>query len=245
MPKNNTTKEQSQAQQGQTVIAEAAQLLRQMRFSQNQGAYAEGQQVAVSVDPRWNDDNETIRVLITCYAFGHRRVDWAKLPVHVLPEGGGTGVYAIVRLDTRGQAMIPRLPPGQYRLALRVKPAQVEWVLAPQPQRLAAQGEDEASGRRVWRGEGADGPVVWILEETEEGDVQIAFETREESLAGCVVAFSLVDPASKRVHYSRQLTLAPAKTPGKWEGWYSVGTRTEVQGPYELVFEVLPPDEAQ
>jgi hypothetical protein len=245
MPKNRTGEAQSQTQKGREAIEEAARLLRQMQFSQNHGAYAEGQHVAVSVDPRWNADQGTIRVLITCSAFGHRLVDWARLPIQVLPEGRGTGIAALARLDARGQTFIPTLPPGEYRLSLRLKPARVESVLSRRLEQLAAQGEAERKEPRVWEGEGEDGAILWTLEETEDGDVQIAFETNEESLAGHDVVFSLVDPDSKRVQYSHRLTLEPARTLGKWEGWCSVGSQTDFQGPYELVFEVVPPDEAE
>src|SRR5919198_613578 len=245
MLKNKMSEAQPQVQRGRQVIEEAAQLLQQMRFSQNHGAYAEGQYVAVSVDPRWTADSIAIHVLLTCYAFRHQRVDWAKLPVHVLPEGGGAGVHAIARLNARGQVVIPRLPPGDYRLSLRVRPARVEPVLYRPLESLAAQGEDEQDERRLWRGEGEDGAIVWTVEETEEGDVQVAFETSEEKLAGHVIVFNLVDPNSKRVQYSRRLRLEPTRTPGKWEGWCSVGSRTEIQGPYELLFEVVPPGETE
>lgn len=243
MDKSKTPEQQSGTPRGQQVIEETGRLLRQMRFSQDRGAYAEGQHVAVSVDPRWNEDSETIRVLISCYAFGHHRVDWAQLPVHVLPEGGRAGVYAIIRLDGRGQAVIPRLSPGEYCLSLRRKPIRVEPVLSRQLERLAAQGETDLEERRVWRGEGEEGALLWTLEETEDGDVQIAFETNAQHLAGHVVIFSLVDPDSKQVQYRRRLTLEPTRTPGKWEGWCSLGARTEFQGPYELIFEVVPPEE--
>jgi hypothetical protein len=245
MPKHRTGEAEARTQKGREAIEEAARLLRQMQFSQDYGAYAEGYHVAVSVDPRWNADHETVSVLITCYPFGHRRTDWALLPIHVLPKGGGSGVHAIARLDARGQALIPTLPPGDYRLSLRIKPIQVELVLFRQHERLAAQGEDEQYERRLWRGEGEDGAIVWTIEETEEGDIQIAFETNEERLSGHGVVFSLVDPDSKRVQYSHRLTLEPARTLGKWEGWCSVGSQTDLQGPYELVFEVVPPDETE
>jgi hypothetical protein len=75
--------------------------------------------------------------------------------------------------------------------------------------------------------------------------VQIAFETSEERLAGHIVIFSLVDPDSRQVHYHQRLTLKPTRTPGKWEGWCSLGSQTDFQGPYELVFEVEPPDETE
>jgi hypothetical protein len=242
---DKTPEQQPGMPSGQQVIEETGRLLRQMRFSQNRGVYAEGQRVAVSIDPRWNEDDETIRVLISCYAFGHRRVDWAQLPVHVLPEGRGAGVYAIVRLDVRGQAVIPRLPPGEYRLSLRRKPTRVEPVLSRQLERLAAQGETDLEERRVWSGEEEDGTLLWTFEETEDGDVQIAFETNAQQLAGHVVIFSLVDPDSKQVQYHRRLILETTRTPGKWEGWCSLGARAEFQGPYELSFEVVPPGEIE
>jgi len=243
MPKQRTG--EAEAQKGRAAIEEAARLLRQMQFSQDYGAYAEGYHVAVSVDPRWNADHETVSVLITCHSFGHRHTDWALLPVQVLPKSGETGVHAITRLDARGQALIPRLPPGDYHLSLRLKPIQVERVLFRQHERLAAQGEAEPYERRLWRGEGKEGAIVWTIEETEEGDVQIAFETSEERLASHIVVFSLVDPDSKCVQYSHRLTLEPTRTAGKWEGWCSIGSRSEFQGPYELLFEVVPPGAAE
>src|SRR5262245_11568794 len=139
MPASKTNERRPGSAPGQQVIEEAARLLRQLQFSPGYGAYAEGSHVAVSVDPRWNTDQETIRVLITCHQFGHRRANWSSLPVQVLPKSGGTGVHAIVRLDARGQAVIPRLPPGDYRLSLRLQPLQAELVLFRQHERLAAQ----------------------------------------------------------------------------------------------------------
>src|SRR5215510_3179167 len=171
MPENKTNEGQPGSTPRQQVIEEAARLLRQMQFSPDYGAYAEGHHVAVSVDPRWNTGHEAISVLITCYPFGHRNIDWSSLPVQVLPKSGGIIVCAIARLNARGQAVIPRLPPGDYRLSLRLKPLQAGRVLAPQHERLAAQGEDEQPERQLWRGEGENGALVWTLEETEEGDV--------------------------------------------------------------------------
>jgi hypothetical protein len=217
----------------QAVIEEAALLFRQSHFSHLHGAYAEGQRVAVIVDPCWNVDHESFHALISCVAFGHRRVSWARLPLYIT---------ALVRLDDRGRALVPSLPPGDYRLSLRFKPAQMTPVLSRQTERLAAQGEEEEERRRVWRGDGEDGAILWTLEETEEGDVQVAFETKEERFAGYVVIFNLIDPVSKQARYHQELPFQPARTPGKWEAWCSLGSRTEVQGPYELDFAVVAPE---
>ena len=228
---------------GRSIIEEAAGLLRQIQFSPHHGAYAEGQQVAVSIDPRWNAGNETVRVLIACHTFGHRSVDWATLPVHALPENDSVGVHAIARLNARGQAVIPNLPLGEYRLSIRLRPARVQPVFSRQVERLAAQDEDKDEERRVWRGEDEDGELVWTLEETEDGEVQVAFETTTERLAGHIVEFHLIDPDTKQVRYSHRLRLEPTQTPGVWEGWCSLGSRTDIQGPYELIFEIMSQDE--
>ena len=239
-----TRKDQPGTPRGQRVIEEAAQLLRQLRFSTHRGAYAEGRHVAVSADPRWNADLETIQVLVTCHPFGHRRADWAALPVQVQPDSGASGVHALARLDTRGQAMVPRLPPGRYRLSLRLKPSQATPVLSRPIERLAAKElEEQETERQVWQGAGEDNAILWTLEETEEGEVQIAFETSDERFANSTIVFHLIDPVSKQVQYSQTVTLAPTRTPGKWEGWRSLGFRIDFAGPYELVFAATTSDE--
>jgi len=234
-----TQKNQPGARRGRLVIEEAAQLLQQVRFSERRGAYAEGRRVAVSVDPRWNVDQETVRVLVTCYPLGHRRADWATLPIYVQPESGASGVRAFARLDARGQATIPRLPPGQYRLSLRLSLTQATSVLSRHIERLAAKeiGEEETE-RQVWRGEWEDQTIAWTLEETEEGEIQISFETNDERFANSTIVFHLLDSVSKQEHYSQRVMLTPTRTPGKWEGWCSIGFRADFPGPYDLVFEV-------
>ena len=227
--------------QGQAVIAEAARLLQEIHFSHLHGAYAEGQHVAVSVDPRWNDDAETFRTLISCITLGHRQINWTRLPIQVAPEQRG-GMHALSRLNARGQALIPNLPPGEYRLTLRFKQMQAVPVLSHTVDKLAAQGEDEEYERRVWRGESEDGLVTWSLEETEEGEVQIAFETQDASLADQRVVFQLIDPTSKQTCYRQQLAFQSTRTPNKWEAWCIIGSQADFPGPYELTFELEPPD---
>lgn len=229
--------------QRQALIDETARLLRRIHFSHAYGDYAESDAVAVSIDPRWNSGHDTFRALLSCMAFGHRQVEWEHLPVQVTPEGRGDGVHALIRLDAGGHGLIPRLPPGDYRLMLRAKLLRSVPVLAPRLDRLAAQGDEEEE-RRVRQGEGEDGAVQWSLEETEDGDMQVAFETQDERLAHASVLFHLLDATSKQVCYSRQLSFTPTRSPGKWEAWCSIGVREEFPGPYDLVFEIVLPDVA-
>ena len=232
----------SEPLQGHAAIEEAAQLLRQMRFSHRQGAYAEGRYVAISADPRWSADERTFRVQLSCLAFGHRRIDWERLPLHIAPEDRSSGVHVLTRFNSRGQALVPNLSPGEYRLTLRLRPTPRASVLSAEPDRLAAQGEDEREERQVWHGESEDKAILWSIEAGEEGDVQVALETSVERWAGAVIVFSLIDPAGQQIRYNRQLTLEPTRLSAKWEAWCSIGSRTEFQGPYELEFEILGSD---
>jgi hypothetical protein len=168
------------------------------------------------------------------------------LPIHVQPDSGASGVHALARLDVRGQAMVPCLPPGLYRLSLRLKPAQATPVLSRRLERLAAKelGEEETE-RQVWRGTGENNAIAWTLEETEEGEVQISFETSDEQYAEATILFHLLDPINKQVQYSQRVTLAPTRAPGKWEGWCSLGFRVDFAGPYELVFAATTSDEEE
>jgi hypothetical protein len=239
MPSKNPSAQPSR--QGRTAIEEAAQLLRQIQFSHLRGAYAEGQHVAVSVDPRWNADEMTFRAVISCMAFGHRQVDWAQLPVFIMPESGGTP--ALARLTARGQTFLPSLVPGEYRLSLRSTPMRLVPVLSQIEERLAAQAENDIEAeRRSWQGESEDGALLWTLEVTEDEEIQIAFETLDERLADATVIVNLLDPTSHQTRYSQQLRLAPTRTPGKWEVWRSLGPRQEFQGPYDLDFAIAFPD---
>ena len=230
---------------GQTVVNEAAALLQELQFSAQRGAYAEGEHVAVSVDPRWNTGNDSIRVLISCSAFGHRRVAWDKLPVRITPDATD-GMSALARLNARGQALVPNLPLGDYHLSLRLKPARGTTIVFERPERLAAKDvdeQDEEDERKVWQGENEEGDLFWTLEITEDGDVQVSFETNAERLAGHVVEFHLLDPNSTHVLASQRLTLEPTRRPGTWESWCSLGSQIDLGDAYELIFDVNPPDD--
>ena len=123
---------------GVDVVEEAARLVKQIRFSANRPAYSEGEHVAVSVDPRWSDDNETINVLITCFALGHQHVDWEGLRINIERRQDDRSVTWLSFLDARGQSMRNELPVGgEYSLSLpyRVKSQIAARVLySPQSQ---------------------------------------------------------------------------------------------------------------
>ena len=199
------------------IIREATQLLRQMSFWSNRGAYAEGRYVAISVDPRWSDDRDTIQVALTCYAFG-QQVDWRKLPIIARPAGAAHP-YRVAHLDARGQAMLLRLQPDDYRLDV---PENYGRSNAPLPfdaqhgRLAAASGAPDASFEpRIY--EAPDGSLRATVRRTRDGITVVAFETEETALAGAAVFFAFV-LESGEVWRSASVTLAPVEEePGLWE----------------------------
>src|SRR5262245_35585490 len=128
---------------GLEVVEEAAKLIKQIRFSANRPAYTEGKHVAVSVDPRWSEDNETIKVLITCYGLGHQQVDWEGLRMNIDRWEDGRRVTWLAFLNARGQAVRDGLPVGgEYSLSLpyRVKSHIAERILSSPQRQIRSRG---------------------------------------------------------------------------------------------------------
>jgi hypothetical protein len=203
-----------------------------LRFSAHRGAYAKGRHCAVAVDPRWNDDQETIRVIITCYSFGHRLVDWAGLPIFVVPEDPEIQVPP-VRLTSRGQAVIPQLPPGKYGLL-----ASAQWGdgLLPVSETLP--------WIRVYAS--TDLAIQTTVRWTAENEVIVAAQTREENFAGATVRFSFRHPRTGSGRLSGQVTLRPSEgKEGLWEGrWFhqrEAALAAAGDEEIEVVFCVVPP----
>lgn len=232
-----------QAGQGHEILREAAQLLSQMSFWSNRGAYAEGRYVAISVDPRWDDDNETIQVALTCYAFGHRQVDWQELPVWARPVGKGS-TYGIARLNARGQGSMARLQPDDYRLFVPERYGRSEAPLPFCPDtahgNLAAATDDLDEPFEPQIYDSPDGSVRATVRRTPEGTTIVAFETREAELTGAVVYFAFV-LESGEILYSAEVHLTrveeePGLLEARWEA--------EVEFTEHCTFEfgVLPRD---
>ena len=222
------------------VISEATQLLRQMSFWSNRGAYAEGRYVAISVDPRWNDDCDTIRVALTCYAFG-QQVDWRRLPIVARPASV-QHPYVIAHLNARGQAMMRRLPPDDYDLYV---PEHYERSATPLPfavsaGHLAAATEtpDRPDEPQIY--DTPDGRLRATVRRTLDGTIIVAFETEEAALAGAVVYFAFMSEGGE-VQHSASVTLTPvAEEPGLWEArWEAEIAFTE---PYAFEFGLIPRD---
>jgi hypothetical protein len=171
-----------------------------MSFWPNRGAYAQGRYVAITVDPRWDDDQTTIQVVLTCYAFGHPNVDWQGLPVLVRPLGQGRAgpgnVYSMTRLDARGQGRVTRLQPDDYRLLVPERYGRGEEPLpfgAHQTHgslAAATEASDEPFEPHIYAS--PDGSLLATLRQSPEGTTIAAFETSEAELVDAVVYFAFV-----------------------------------------------------
>jgi hypothetical protein len=230
-------------QNGCEVIEEAVQLLNQMRFWSNCGAYAEGDHVAVSVDPQWNDDKESIEVLITCYAFGHWQVDWKGIPVFILPETGN--INAIRRLNARGQAIIPSLPLGDYRLSTSLHYGYSEEdVPVPIREQMPRQQEVAAKIKLPVQMSPA---VYYSVDRRVKAEVFqdptdktfVIFKTNEAKFRFATVRFAFVG-TSEQIEQSAEVILNEEEQES-WKGsWQQFIVLRE---PCKLVFEVVPKDE--
>lgn len=233
-----------EVRQGQPILSEAAQLLSRMSFWSNRGAYAEGRYVAISVDPRWSEDHETIQVTLTCYAFGQQQVDWQGLPIVARPAGT-RHPYGIAHLNARGQGRMVRLQPHDYRLFV---PACYGRGEAPLPfdanhahGHLAAATEDPNRSFEPQIYESPDGRVRATVRRTLDDTTIVAFETEEAELASAVVYFAFV-LESGEIRHSASVALTPVEAePGLLEARWEAEMELTERCTFE--FGIIPKDQ--
>ena len=191
-----------------------------MSFWSNRGAYAEGRHVAISVDPCWEEDHQTIKVTLTCYAFGHGRVDWQGLPVIARPAGQGS-VYGMTHLDGRGQATMTRLQPDDYRLFVperyRRSEEPLPFISSQVPGNLAAATDDPDDTFEPHIYDSPDGRLIATVRRTAEGTTIVAFETSEAELANAVAYFAFVLASGDIVQSAIVVLTAVEEEAGLWE----------------------------
>jgi hypothetical protein len=227
--------------QGHNILTEATQLLSHMSFWSNRGAYAEGHYVAISVDPRWNEDQQTIQVTLTCYAFGHQQVDWQGLPIIARPAAT-RNPYGITHLNARGQGRMARLQPDDYRLFVLEHYGQGEepipWDAHLTPGHLAAASEQPEGPFDLHLYESPDGSVRATVRRTLDETTIVAFETGETDLAGAVVYFAFV-LASREIWHSASVQFSPVEEePGLLEARWEA--EIEFTEPCTFEFGVIP-----
>ncbi len=244
------------------ILAETAQVLRQMPLQAERTASAEGTFVRVGIDSHWNADHHTLCVRISCYAFAHRQVNWRKLAVAVAGTDPRATVRHIARFDATGLALFPTLPPAEYTLSVyertetfvqaprlpgrasaprgRGRSARQGEVLAAHPQVPGPQeGVPDLVLREPRTTTSADGKIAATLIPSAEGII-VAFQTQAPELAEQTVVFTFVTEAGEPVVAPGEVVLH-SQEPGTalWEGEWPHAV--PLDQPCELLFQVRPP----
>ena len=232
-------------QHRQRIIEEAVRLLRCIVISTHQSETQRGEDVVLTVDPQWNEEQTSYDLLVTCFAAGNRSVQWEGMPLMAIPSDDGQAC-GIARLDSRGQTVFHNLPEGDYRISVSS-----QWFYSDEPvlipsitlkNKLAAKGPISEKG---WSPlppvyESNDARVKLTVQAKVAGKVLLAFETEHPALVNAKIRFAFVGK-SQNVETSDEVCLKAGDTAGlwvaKWEG--AVDTKENC----DLMFEVLLLDE--
>lgn len=244
------------------LLAEAARLMRRMTFSTASGGSARGERVQVIADPRWDEDVRAYRLLLQCYAPGHDSRVWAGMPVALRAEGGGAPSY-VVRLDARGRAVVPALPPGEYELRTAttwlVSETPVAYPVAtfgaglsgtpaappssggptvlPTPSPLAGPQRFAGPREAVFA---TNNEQLRCTVRQASGWLYLSFETVAETLDSARIYFALVDAAG-RIQRDGEMILSQAGEERRWHAqWEGTVASTE---PLTLVCLAWSPEE--
>lgn len=101
------------------VVAEVSRLLEGICFSDSSGKYLAGNRVAVVIDPRLNEDQRTLSVIVSFHLFGHQKVNWSGKVLVLELEGKKTPSRSFAPIDPRGQAFFSAVERSSYRMSLR------------------------------------------------------------------------------------------------------------------------------
>lgn len=87
---------------GVEAIEEAAILLSRLTVSAKRPAYVEGKHLAISIDPRWSVETETVSLSVTCYTKAVQPVDWQGLRLNIERREGEHSITWLTFLNARG-----------------------------------------------------------------------------------------------------------------------------------------------
>lgn len=103
--------------EGQNIIDEAIKLVQNTSFTINKGILKTGDNCIVTVDPRMENNN--LQALVSCYAFGHRIVDWEKCNFFITDIISGQKYSK--PLDNQGQCIFTfKTQQSRYSCELKV-----------------------------------------------------------------------------------------------------------------------------
>jgi len=211
-----------------------------MVISTRQPETRRGEDIAVMVDPLWNEEQASYDLLVSCFVAGSRSVQWEGMPLMVIPLDDGP-VSAVARLDAQGQAVFQNLPQGEYRISVSS-----QWFYSNEPvfipsvnlkDKLAAKGPIT---RKDWSPlppvyESNDAQVKLTIHAKDAGKLVLEFETDSRELAKAKIRFAFVSK-SQHVELSDEVYLKAGNTDNQWVAqWEGVVDAIEE---CDLTFEV-------
>ncbi len=228
--------------EGYDVIEETVSLLHGLEFSAQEGTTVSGEFVRLVIAPQWNGV-DAYRLLLTCFVYGDRKVDWANMPVRLSSIGGTSAPVFVFRVNPRGQAIINGVPPGEYRMSVKMTYSgggDIP-VILPQDEfeRLAASSEQNHDKwpEPLMTLVSNDARLLAVPQSDAHGHLSITFESRDKSLAYGSVRFAVIDAAGE-VILSHELVLEKSEHPGVWMAkWYG---DLDIKSPASLVFDAVP-----
>ncbi|MDX2505556.1 MAG: hypothetical protein QNL62_13915, partial [Gammaproteobacteria bacterium] len=189
---------------GYDVLQEAVELLKGLEFSVQEGVTVSGESLRLVIAPRWNGV-DAYRLLMTCFVYGDRKVDWANMPVHLVATTGAGSPVFVFRVNPRGQAIIDGISPGEYRMSV----SKTYFGGSNMPIILPRENQEQLAASGVQTGDkwpeklltcvSNDSRLRAVPQTDANGNITITFEANDESLANGRVRFSVIKPTGKVV----------------------------------------------
>ncbi len=221
---------------GREAIQEAAAFLSGARFSMGSGSYADGQHVSVHIDASPNDDGETMAVLVSCLAFGHRPVDWDGMPLFIFEgDRAETDPVAVPCLNRQGQTAVERLPIGRYCLLASATSGRSD---RPVPARLGSRWPPTYPS--------IDGRVRVTITEDPTRLREVSAESMGPGgadMVGATVLYAFVDPATRLARSSGRCRLEQTDQTVFGTSRFPVAHAATAPADSDFVFCVLPSSE--
>ena len=227
---------------GYDVLQETVALLQGLEFSVQEGVTVSGEYVRLVIAPHWNGV-DAYRLLMTCFVYGDRKVDWANMPVHLVAKTGAGSPVFVFRVNPRGQAIIDGISPGEYRMSVSKTyfgGSSMPIILPPENlEQLAASGRQKGDKwpETLLTCVSNDSRLLAVPQTDVNGHVTIKFESNDESLANGRVRFSVIKPTGEVV-FSHECVLEKNSHAGVWAAQW-VGD-LDVSTPANLVFDFVP-----
>ncbi len=224
------------------AVRDAIKLLQGLEFSTEEGIVVGGEHVRVVITPRRNELDD-FHLMLTCFAFGDRKVEWAGLPVRLTAVANSRSPVFIFRVNPRGQAIIDNVPGGEYKLSIMATyfGGSEEPLFFPNSniEQLVASGKETLQSwpEPMLTCTSNDAQLMAIPEVGTSGQTRISFESSSDVQMDGMVRFALIDNSGKVV-FAEELVLERDEIHDIWASLWE--GQLDLKAPVNLVFDFSP-----